>query len=304
MIGYEKGGEDMAIFTGAGVAIVTPFKANGEVNYERFAGLIEDQIEGGTDAIIVCGTTGESSTLTHEEHLDVIKFCTEQVAGRIPVVAGTGSNCTETAIYLSTEAEKFGVDGLLLVTPYYNKATQNGLYAHYKKIADSVKIPCILYNVPSRTGCNLAPETVVRLCKEVENIVGVKEASGNIGQVVKLMSLADGKVDLYSGNDDQIVPLLALGGKGVISVLSNVAPKQTHEICAKFFAGDVAGSCAEQLRAIPLFTALFCEVNPIPVKMALNLMGKEAGSLRPPLTDMEEENVAKLKKAMEEYGIL
>ncbi len=304
MIGHEKGGEDMAIFTGAGVAIVTPFKANGEVNYERFAGLIEDQIEGGTDAIIVCGTTGESSTLTHEEHLDVIKFCTEQVAGRIPVVAGTGSNCTETAIYLSTEAEKFGVDGLLLVTPYYNKATQNGLYAHFKKIADSVKIPCILYNVPSRTGCNLAPETVVRLCKEVENIVGVKEASGNIGQVVKLMSLADGKVDLYSGNDDQIVPLLALGGKGVISVLSNVAPKQTHEICAKFFAGDVAGSCAEQLRAIPLFTALFCEVNPIPVKMALNLMGKEAGSLRPPLTDMEEENVAKLKKAMEEYGIL
>lgn len=304
MIGHEKGGEDMAIFTGAGVAIVTPFKANGEVNYERFAGLIEDQIEGGTDAIIVCGTTGESSSLTHEEHLDVIKFCTEQVAGRIPVVAGTGSNCTETAIYLSTEAEKFGVDGLLLVTPYYNKATQNGLYAHFKKIADSVKIPCILYNVPSRTGCNLAPETVVRLCKEVENIVGVKEASGNIGQVVKLMSLADGKVDLYSGNDDQIVPLLALGGKGVISVLSNVAPKQTHEICAKFFAGDVAGSCAEQLRAIPLFTALFCEVNPIPVKMALNLMGKEAGSLRPPLTDMEEENVAKLKKAMEEYGIL
>ena len=196
------------------------------------------------------------------------------------------------------------MDGLLLVTPYYNKATQNGLYAHFKKIADSVKIPCILYNVPSRTGCNLAPETVVRLCKEVENIVGVKEASGNIGQVVKLMSLADGKVDLYSGNDDQIVPLLALGGKGVISVLSNVAPKQTHEICAKFFAGDVAGSCAEQLRAIPLFTALFCEVNPIPVKMALNLMGKEAGSLRPPLTDMEEENVAKLKKAMEEYGIL
>ena len=287
----------MAIFTGAGVAIVTPFKANGEVNYERFAGLIEDQIEGGTDAIIVCGTTGESSTLTHEEHLDVIKFCTEQVAGRIPVVAGTGSNCTETAIYLSTDA-------LLVVTPYYNKATQNGLYAHFKKIADSVKIPCILYNVPSRTGCNLAPETVVRLCKEVENIVGVKEASGNIGQVVKLMSLADGKVDLYSGNDDQIVPLLALGGKGVISVLSNVAPKQTHEICAKFFAGDVAGSCAEQLRAIPLFTALFCEVNPIPVKMALNLMGKEAGSLRPPLTDMEEENVAKLKKAMEEYGIL
>lgn len=294
----------MAIFTGAGVAIVTPFKENGDVNYEKFAELIEDQIKGGTDAIIVCGTTGESSTLTHEEHLDVIKFCAQQVAGRIPVVAGTGSNCTETAIYLSTEAEKFGVNGLLLVTPYYNKATQNGLYAHFKKIADSVKLPCILYNVPSRTGCNIAPETAVRLCTDVENIVGIKEASGNIGQVVKLMSLADGKVDLYSGNDDQIVPLLALGGKGVISVLSNVAPRQTHDICAKYFAGDVAGSCAEQLRAIPLFDALFCEVNPIPVKMALNLMGKEVGSLRAPLTDMEEANAAKLKKAMEEYGIL
>lgn len=294
----------MAVFTGAGVAIVTPFKENGEVNYEKFAELIEYQIEGGTDAIIVCGTTGESSTLTHEEHLDVIKFCAQQVAGRIPVVAGTGSNCTETAVYLSTEAEKFGVDGLLLVTPYYNKATQNGLYAHFKKIADSVKLPCILYNVPSRTGCNIAPETAVRLCTDVENIVGIKEASGNIGQVVKLMSMADGKVDLYSGNDDQIVPLLSLGGKGVISVLSNVAPRQTHDICAKYFAGDVAGSCAEQLRAIPLCTALFSEVNPIPVKMALNLMGKEVGSLRPPLTDMEEANAARLKKAMEEYGLL
>lgn len=294
----------MAIFTGAGVAIVTPFKANGEVNYEKFAELIEDQIAGGTDAIIVCGTTGESSTLTHEEHLDVIKYCVEKVAGRIPVIAGTGSNCTETAVYLSTEAEKYGVDGLLLVSPYYNKATQNGLYLHYKRIADSVKIPCILYNVPSRTGCNILPETVVRLCNDVENIVGVKEASGNISQIVKLMSLAQGKVDLYSGNDDQIVPLLALGGKGVISVLSNVAPRQTHDICAKFFAGDIEGSYKEQFRAIPLCNALFCEVNPIPVKKALNLMGKEAGSLRPPLTDMEEENAAKLEKAMKEYGIL
>ena len=178
---------DMAVFTGAGVAIVTPFKANGEVNYEKFAELIEDQISGGTDAIIVCGTTGESSTLTHEEHLDVIKYCVEKVAGRIPVVAGTGSNCTETAVYLSTEAEKSGADALLLVTPYYNKATQNGLYKHYKTIADSVKIPCILYNVPSRTGCNIAPETIVRLCTDVENIVGVKEASGNISQIVKLI---------------------------------------------------------------------------------------------------------------------
>ena len=294
----------MAVFTGAGVAIVTPFKANGEVNYEKFAELIEFQIAEGTDAIIVCGTTGESSTLTHEEHLDVIKYCVEKVAGRIPVVAGTGSNCTETAVYLSTEAEKYGADALLLVSPYYNKATQNGLYQHYKTIADSVKIPCILYNVPSRTGCNIAPETVVRLCTDVENIVGVKEASGNIGQIVKLMSIAGGKVDLYSGNDDQIVPLLALGGKGVISVLSNVAPRQTHDICAKFFAGDIEGSAAEQLRAIPLYNALFCEVNPIPVKKALNLMGKEAGPLRMPLTEMEEENAAKLEKAMKEYGIL
>ena len=294
----------MAVFTGAGVAIVTPFKVNGEVNYEKFAELIEFQIAEGTDAIIVCGTTGESSTLTHEEHLDVIKYCVEKVAGRIPVVAGTGSNCTETAVYLSTEAEKYGADALLLVSPYYNKATQNGLYQHYKTIADSVKIPCILYNVPSRTGCNIAPETVVRLCTDVENIVGVKEASGNIGQIVKLMSIAGGKVDLYSGNDDQIVPLLALGGKGVISVLSNVAPRQTHDICAKFFAGDIEGSAAEQFRAIPLCNALFCEVNPIAVKKALNLMGKEAGPLRMPLSEMEEENAAKLEKAMKEYGIL
>lgn len=294
----------MAVFTGAGVAIVTPFKENGEVNYEKFGELIEEQIAGGTDAIIVCGTTGESSTLDHDEHLDVIRYCVQKVDGRIPVVAGTGSNCTETAVYLSTEAEKSGADALLLVTPYYNKATQNGLYKHYKTIADSVKIPCILYNVPSRTGCNIAPETVVRLCKEVENIVGVKEASGNISQIVKLMSIAEGRVDLYSGNDDQIVPLLALGAKGVISVLSNVAPRQTHDICEKFFNGDVAGSCAEQLRAIPLCNALFSEVNPIPVKKALNLMGKEAGSLRAPLTEMEEENAAKLEKAMKEYGIL
>ena len=294
----------MAVFTGAGVAIVTPFKENGEVNYEKFAELIEFQIENETDAIIVCGTTGESSTLTHEEHLDVIRYCAEKVAGRIPVIAGTGSNCTETAVYLSTEAEKYGVDGLLIVTPYYNKAKQKGLYAHYKTIAESVKIPCIIYNVPSRTGCNVEPETIVRLCTDIPNIVGVKEASGNNSQIVKLMALADGRVDLYSGNDDQIVPLLSLGGKGVISVLSNVAPKQTHDICARFFAGDVEGSCREQLRAIPLCKALFCEVNPIPVKKALNLMGMEAGVLRMPLTEMEEENALKLEKVMKEYGIL
>lgn len=294
----------MAVFTGAGVAIVTPFKESGEVNYEKFAELIEFQIKNGTDAIIVCGTTGEASTLTHEEHLDVIRFCVEKVAGRIPVIAGTGSNCTNTAIYLSKEAEKYGVDGVLLVTPYYNKATQKGLYQHFKAIADAIKVPVILYNVPGRTGCNMQPETIVKLCTEVENIVGVKEASGNISQAAKLMALADGKVDLYSGNDDQIVPLLSLGGKGVISVLSNVAPKETHEICAKFLAGDVAGSCALQLRAIELCDALFCEVNPIPVKKALNLMGMEVGSLRMPLSDMDEANVPKLEKAMRSFGIL
>lgn len=295
----------MAIFTGAGVAIVTPFKENREVNYEEFARQIELQIAGNTDAIIVCGTTGEASTLTHEEHLDVIRYCVKVVNGRIPVIAGTGSNCTQTAIYLSQEAEKAGVDGLLVVTPYYNKATQKGLYEHFKMVAESVTVPIILYNIPGRTGgVNILPETIVRLCTEVENIVGVKEATGNISQVAKLMSLANGKVDLYSGNDDQIVPLLSLGGKGVISVLSNIAPKQTHEICEKFFAGDVEGSCKMQLDAIELINSLFCEVNPIPVKKAMNLMGMNAGPLRRPLTEMEEENAARLEKAMKEYGIL
>ena len=295
----------MAVFTGAGVAIVTPFKENGEVNYEEFAKQIELQIAGQTDAIIVCGTTGEASTLSHEEHLDVIRYCIKVVNGRIPVVAGTGSNCTETAVYLSQEAEKAGADALLVVTPYYNKATQKGLYEHFKIVADSVKIPVILYNIPGRTGgVNILPETVVRLCTEVENIVGVKDATGNISQVAKLMSLANGKVDLYSGNDDQIVPLLSLGGKGVISVLSNIAPKQTHDICAKFFEGDVEGSRKIQLDAINLIDALFCEVNPIPVKKALNLMGLNAGILRRPLTEMEDANAAKLEKAMKEFGLL
>lgn len=294
----------MAIFKGAGVAIVTPMNADGSVNYEKFAELVEFQIANKTDAIIVCGTTGEASTLTHEEHLDVIKYCVEVVAGRVPVVAGTGSNCTETAIYLSTEAEKHGADGLLLVSPYYNKATQNGLYAHFKAVADSVKIPVILYNVPGRTGCNITPDTIVRLCRDVENIVGVKEASGNISQIAQLAALANGEVDIYSGNDDQIVPIMALGGIGVISVLSNVAPAQTHDICQKYLDGDVKESCRLQLEAIDLCNALFCEVNPIPVKTALNLMGKEAGVLRMPLTEMEPANVARLEKAMKAYGIL
>lgn len=293
----------MAIFTGAGVAIVTPMKENGEVNYEVLGELIEEQIAGSTDAIIICGTTGEASTLSHEEHLDVIKYAIDKVAKRIPVVAGTGSNCTETAVYLSVEAEKMGADALLLVTPYYNKATQKGLIKHFTTVANAVKLPIILYNVPSRTGCNILPETAVAMAKSVENIVAIKEASGNISQITKLMQLADGCIDLYSGNDDQIVPLLALGGKGVISVLSNVAPKETHDIVQLFMEGKIKESRELQLKAIPLVDALFCEVNPIPVKAALNLMGKNAGPLRGPLTEMEEANVQKLAQAMKDFGI-
>lgn len=293
----------MSVFTGAGVAIVTPFFEDGRVNYEEFAKLIEFQIAGSTDAIIVMGTTGEAATLSHEEHLEAIKFCVEQVNHRVPVIAGTGSNCTETAIYLSKEAEKYGADAVLLVSPYYNKATQNGLYQHFKATAEAISIPVILYNVPSRTGCNILPETIVRLCNDVENIVAVKEASGNISQIAKLFSLADGKVDVYSGNDDQIVPILSLGGKGVISVLSNVAPKETHDICQLYFDGKVAESAALQIKAIPLVDALFCEVNPIPVKKAVNLMGFNAGSLRLPLTEMEPAHAEVLKKAMVDFGI-
>jgi 4-hydroxy-tetrahydrodipicolinate synthase len=294
----------MAVFTGAGVAIVTPFHEDGSINYEAFAELIEFQIKGGTDAIIVCGTTGEASTLSHEEHLDAIGFCVKQVAGRVPVVAGTGSNSTETAIYLSVEAEKLGADGLLVVSPYYNKATQKGLYTHFKAIADSVKIPVILYNIQGRTGVNIAPETIVKLWKEVDNIVAVKEASGNLSQIARILALSDGGIDVYSGNDDQIVPILSLGGKGVISVISNVAPTETHNICQLYFDGKVVESAKEQLRAIPMCDALFCEVNPIPVKAALNMMGLNAGPLRLPLTEMEDAHKEVLRKAMEEYGIL
>ena len=265
----------MSIFTGAGVAIVTPMKENGDINFEKLGEILEEQIAEGTDAVIICGTTGESSTMTHEEHLEAIKYTVEKVNKRIPVIAGTGSNCTETAIYLSKEAEQYGADGLLLVTPYYNKATQKGLIAHYTAVANAVKLPIIMYNVASRTGCNITPETAAYLAEHVENIVGIKEASGNIAQITQLAALTRGKLDIYSGNDDQIVPLLALGGKGVISVLSNVAPRYTHEIVAKFMDGDVKGSCEMQLNALPLIHALFSEVNPIPVKAAMNLMGKE-----------------------------
>ena len=293
----------MAIFTGAGVAIVTPMHENGDVNYEKLSEILEEQIAGGTDAIIICGTTGESSTLTHEEHLDVIRYTVEKVAKRIPVIAGTGSNCTATAIYLSQEAEKAGADALLLVTPYYNKATQNGLIAHYTAIAESVKLPIVLYNVPSRTGCNIQPQTAVYLAKNVENIVAIKEASGDISQVATLMQMADGCIDLYSGEDGQVVPALSLGGIGVISVLSNVAPKETHDMVMSYLNGDVETSRKIQLKAIPLVDALFCEVNPIPVKTALNLMGMNAGAFRGPMCEMEEENKQKLIQAMKDFGI-
>ena len=293
----------MSVFKGAGVAIVTPMYDNEEVNYDKLGELLEEQIARGTDAIIICGTTGEASTLTHEEHLAVIKYAVEKVNHRVPVIAGTGSNATDTAIYLSTEAEKYGADALLLVTPYYNKATQKGLKLHFSKIAESVKLPIILYNVPSRTGCNLQPETIVWLAEHVENIVGVKEASGNISQVAKLMSLAKGNVELYSGNDDQIVPIMALGGNGVISVLSNVAPELAHDIATTYLEGDAKKSCELQLQAIELIDALFCEVNPIPVKTALNLMGKEVGPLRAPLCTMEAANEEKLRKALVNSGI-
>ena len=293
----------MSIFTGAGVAIVTPMTETGAVNYPKLEELIEYQIANGTDAIIICGTTGESSTLTHEEHLEAIRFTAEKVAGRIPVVAGTGSNCTETAVYLSQEAEKYGVDGVLLVSPYYNKATQKGLIAHFTKIANSIKIPVVLYNIQSRTGVNMTPETIAYLAKNVENIVAVKEASGNISQIAKVAQLCGDSIDIYSGNDDQIVPILSLGGKGVISVLSNVAPKETHDIVAKFLDGDVAVSLELQLRAIPLVEKLFCEVNPIPVKAALNMLGWEVGPLRMPLSEMEEEHQKELKAAMDAFGV-
>ena len=294
----------MAIFTGAGVALITPMNDDGSVNYEKLRELLEFHVANKTDAIIICGTTGEASTLSDEEHLECIRFACEVINKRIPVIAGTGSNCTQSAIELSKEAEKSGVDGLLSVTPYYNKATQNGLKAHYKAIAKEVNVPIILYNVPSRTGTRLAPQTVVDLCHEVPNIVGVKDATGDISEVAELMSLAKGTVDVYSGNDDQIVPVLSLGGKGVISVLSNILPKETHDMVASYLDGDVVKSCEMQLKYFDLVKALFCEVNPIPVKKALNLMGMEVGSLRLPLTEMEDANAKRLEEEMRKAGVI
>ena len=294
----------MAIFEGAGVALITPFKANGEINYDKLEEIVEEQIAGGTDAIIACGTTGEASTMTHEEHLEVIKFVCDVTKKRIPVIAGTGSNCTETAVYLSQEAEKNGADGLLVVSPYYNKATQKGLIAHFSAVADSVKIPMLLYNITGRTGVNIQPATIAHLWKNVDNIVGVKEANGDFSAITTLMNLTDGGIDLYSGNDDQIVPLLSLGGKGVISVLSNVAPRETHDMVMKFLDGDVKGSLDIQLKYMDVIHNLFSEVNPIPAKRAVSEMGYCRNIVRRPLTEMEEDHAQVLINAMKEAGIL
>lgn len=294
----------MAIFTGAAVAIITPMKEDGSVDFDQLKKLIDFQIDHGTDAIVICGTTGEASTLTHEEHLETIRACVSYVSKRVPVIAGTGSNCTATAVYLSQEAQKAGADAVLLVTPYYNKATQGGLVQHFAETAKKIDIPVVLYNVPGRTGCNLLPETAVKLAKEVDNIVAIKEASGNISQVVKLAKLAEGCIDIYSGNDDQIVPILSLGGLGVISVLSNVVPKQTHDMVAKYLEGDVKGSLELQLQYLDLVKALFCEVNPIPVKKAVEYMGYCTGTLRSPLTEMTENNAKVLYDEMKKLGIL
>lgn len=289
------------IFTGSGVAIVTPMKADGSVNYEKYRELIEWQIESGTDAIIACGTTGESSTLTHEEHIGVMRAAVEQAAGRIPVISGTGSNDTAYCIELSQEAEKLGADALLLVTPYYNKTSQRGLVAHYTAVADAVNLPILLYNVPSRTGVDIKPETVAALSKH-PNIVAVKEANGNISSAAQVAALCD--IDIYSGNDDQIVPLLSLGGKGVISVMANVEPRRTHDIVAKWMAGDVEGSRALQLELLELASAMFMDVNPIPVKEAMNLMGLDVGECRLPLYGLDDAAKSKLASVLRKYRLM
>lgn len=297
----------MSVFKGSAVAIVTPFHDDPDktVNYDAFADFIDFQIENGTDAIVVCGSTGEAATMTEEEHLKVCKFCIEHTNHRVPVIAGSGSNCTRTAVALSKEIAGYGADALLVVSPYYNKGTQEGMYQHFKTVAEAVPgTSVIVYNVPSRTGGNILPETVARLVKDIPNIVGIKEASGNMSQVVKLMSVTDGNIELYSGDDDQTVPFMSMGGLGVISVVANVAPKQVHEMTAKFFAGDIAGAAALQRHLETLFEDLFSEVNPIPVKKAVNLLGYQAGPLRMPLTEMTAEKAKKLEEDMRAYGLI
>ena len=289
------------IFTGAATALITPLTASG-VDYENYGRLIDWQIESGIDALVACGTTGEGSTLTDEEHVDVIRYTVERAAGRVPVIAGTGSNCTEYAIWLTQQACQAGADAVLVVTPYYNKATQRGLYESFTAIADKSTKPLILYNVPSRTGCSIAPETYARLA-EHENITAIKEACGDISKIIRTASLVEGRLDIYSGNDDQIVPIMSVGGKGVISVLSNLLPRETHMICQKFLEGDVAGNAALQMQYLPLISALFCEVNPIPVKAAMAAMGYCENYLRLPLTTMEPDHEQQLLALMREAGL-
>ncbi|MBR5931592.1 MAG: 4-hydroxy-tetrahydrodipicolinate synthase [Lachnospiraceae bacterium] len=295
----------MAIFKGAGVAMVTPMKENEDINFEKIEELVEFHINNGTDAIIVCGTTGEPSTQDVDEHMEAIGCAVNAAKKRIPIIAGCGSNNTRTSEYTSTTSQKLGADALLMVTPYYNKCTQKGLYEHFVRLAKGVDLPIILYNVPSRTGVNMLPETAVKLGRDCENIVAIKEASGNISQIGQLAAMLQDEpvLDIYSGNDDQIAPILALGGIGVISVLSNVAPQQTHDMVQAFFDGDIAKCTRMQLEAMDLIGALFCEVNPIPVKTAMNLMGMEVGPLRSPLCSMDPKNEERLRKALTDYGI-
>ena len=293
----------MCIFKGSGVALVTPFTKDGLINFPMMKKLIDFHCENKTDAIIICGTTGESAALTDDEKTACFKAAVEYADGRIPVIAGTGTNATFHAIRLTKAAEEAGVDGLLIVTPYYNKTTQEGLIAHYTSIAKETTLPIIMYNVPSRTGLNMTAQTAAHLINSIDNIVGIKEASGNISQVAKIMALTNGNADLYSGNDDQIVPVLSLGGKGVISVLANVAPKETHDMCEAYFDGDWKGSTELQLRSLPLIEQLFSEVNPIPVKKAMHFIGYEVGDPRLPLIRLSSENSEKLLKAMTEYGL-
>lgn len=294
----------MSIFTGAGVALVTPFKEDLSVDYDQLEKFIDFQIDNGTDSIIICGTSGEASTMSHDEQIEVVSACVSHVNGRVPVIAGAGANCTDEALNLAKRSEKAGADALLVVTPYYNKATQKGLEEYYTTVGNSVDIPIIMYNVPGRTGTNIQPATAVKIAKSVDNIVAIKEASGDIGQVATLAALADGCLDIYSGNDDQVVPLLALGGKGVISVLSNVAPKQTHDMVMKFLEGDVKGSLDIQLKYMDVIHNLFSEVNPIPAKRAVAEMGYCRNLVRRPLTEMEEDHAQVLINAMKEVGIL
>lgn len=291
------------IFTGAAIAIITPMNADGSVNYDVLGEMIDTQIESGTDAIVICGTTGEASTMTDEEHLECIRFAVERTAKRVPVIAGTGSNDTAYAVNLSKEAEAVGADALLVVTPYYNKATQRGLIAHFTAIADAVNIPLVLYNIPSRTGMNIEIATMKELAKH-KNIVAVKEASGNISYAAKLIAECGDDIDVYSGNDDMIVPLMSLGAKGVISVLSHVIPKETHDMVQYCLENNFAEATKLQIKYLDLINNLFIEVNPIPVKEAVNMMGVNAGSCRLPLCDMTDEHKAVLRASLEKHGLI